>query len=351
MRKYQIVEITENLNHAGTKATADFARIADGYEYERVNIRMSTTKPGKIAKLQRQIGYYFDWKSCYKTIEPNSVVILQHPFHYPQLTRESILSKLKENNKVKFISIIHDVEELRQFRFNDYYKAEFEFMLQIADVIVVHNEKMKEFFLSKGVSESRLVSLEIFDYLQEESDKKEVTFAKAITVAGNLDTTKCGYVGTLDQIQGVDIHLYGPNFDSKLKDNANIIYHGVLSPDKVPEVLTAGFGLVWDGDGIRGGMGQAGQYVRYNNPHKLSLYLSSGMPVVIWKEAAEAEFVEKNGLGILIDSLNELSDIIPNMKEEEFIEIRNNVKVISDKLLHGDFGKKAILEAEKIMGV
>lgn len=351
MRKYQIVEITENLNHAGTKATADFAKIADGCGYERINIRMNTTKPGKIAKLQRQVGYYFEWEKCYKTIETNSVVILQHPFHYPQLTRDSVLSKLKEKKNVKFVSIIHDVEELRQFRYNNYYKAEFDFMLQIADIIVVHNEKMKEFFLEKGVDENRLVSLEIFDYLQEETDKKEVSFAKSITVAGNLDTTKCGYVGTLDQIQNVEIHLYGPNFNSKLKENANIVYHGVLSPDKVPTVLTAGFGLVWDGDGIRGGMGEAGQYVRYNNPHKLSLYLSSGMPVVIWKEAAEAEFVKKNGLGILIDSLDELSDIVPNMKEEEFIEIRNNVKDISDKLLQGYFGKKAILEAEKIMGV
>jgi len=351
MKKYQIVEITENLNHAGTKATADFANIADGCGYERVNIRMNTTKPGKVAKVQRQIGFYFDWNKCYQAIEPNSVVIMQHPFHYPQLTRESVLLKLKEKKHVKFISIIHDVEELRQFRYNNYYKAEFEFMLQVADVIVVHNDKMKNFFLEQGVDEKRLVSLEIFDYLQERNDKKEVSFAKAITVAGNLDTTKCGYVGTLDQIQNVEIHLYGPNFDSKLKENKNINYHGVLSPDEVPSVLKAGFGLVWDGDGIRGGMGQAGQYVRYNNPHKLSLYLSSGMPVVIWKEAAEAKFVEENGLGILIDSLDELSDIIPNLNEEEFIEIRNNVKEISDKLLKGYFGKKAILEAEKQIGV
>lgn len=351
MKKYQIVEIAENLNHAGTKATADFAKIADGCGYERVNIRMNTTKPGKIAKVQRQIGFYFDWNKCYKAIEPNSVVIMQHPFHYPQLTRENVLLKLKEKKNIKFISIVHDVEELRQFRYNDYYKREFDFMLHLADVIVVHNEKMKEFFLEKGVDEKRLVSLEIFDYLQDEKNQKEVSYAKSITVAGNLDTTKCGYVGTLDQIKNVEIHLYGPNFDTKLKENANIFYHGVLAPDEIPFVLNAGFGLVWDGDGILGGMGQAGQYVRYNNPHKLSLYLSSGMPVVIWKEAAEAKFVEENGVGILVDSLDELSEIIPNIKEEAFVEIRKNVKVISDKLLKGCYGKKAIVEAEKKLGL
>lgn len=347
MKKYQIVEITEGLNHAGSKATADFSKIADECGYERINIRMNTTVESKIAKLQRQIGYYFDWDKCYDRIEPESIVLLQHPFHHKQLTRETVLNKLKSNKNVKFICIIHDVEELRQFRFNEYYKHEFEFMLSIADVIVVHNEKMKAFFLERGVEECKLVCLEIFDYLQEIDENRKITFTKAITVAGNLDTTKCGYVGALGKVENVEINLYGPNFNEEMKKISTIRYHGVLSPDEIPSVLTSGFGLVWDGDGIRGGMGKAGQYVRYNNPHKLSLYLSSGLPVVIWKEAAEADFVEKHNLGILIDSLDELSNIIPNMTEEEYLQMLDNVEKISKELVSGEFGKKAIIEAEK----
>ncbi len=351
MKKYQIVEITENLNHAGSKATADFSKIADDCGYERVNIRMNTSNSGKVAKVQRQIGYYFDWNRCYKVIEPNSLVILQHPFHYPQLTRENILTKLKEVKKVKYISIVHDVEELRQFMNNQaYYQHEFEFMLEIADVIVVHNEKMMKFFIEKGVQEKKLVNLQIFDYLQPQDTNKVVSFARKITVAGNLDITKCKYIGELDKIKNVEINLYGPNFNEKLNANKNIYYKGVLSPDEVPNVLTGGFGLVWDGDGIKGGMGKAGKYIRYNNPHKLSLYLSSGVPVIIWREAAEAEFVLKNNLGILVDSLMELSDIIPNMSEIEYMQMKNNVKDISQKLVSGYFGKKAIRQSEELIG-
>ena len=44
MKKYQIVEISENYNHAGTKATQDIAEVADVLKYERILIRMNTTK-------------------------------------------------------------------------------------------------------------------------------------------------------------------------------------------------------------------------------------------------------------------------------------------------------------------
>ena len=36
MKKYQIVEISENYNHAGTKATQDIAEVADVLKYERI---------------------------------------------------------------------------------------------------------------------------------------------------------------------------------------------------------------------------------------------------------------------------------------------------------------------------
>ena len=350
MKKYQIVEITENFNHAGSKATADFAKIADMCGYERVNIRMNTLKSGKLAKVQRQIGYYFDWNRGYKEIEPNACVLLQHPFHYPQLVREGILLKLKENKRVKFICIVHDVEELRQFMNNKaYYQQEFEFMLKIADVIIVHNENMMEFFIQKGVCRKKLVNLEIFDYLQANNSDKSIKFEKKITIAGNLDTKKCKYIRELDKVKKIQIDLYGPNFDENLSAYQHMHYKGVLTPEKIPNVLTSGFGLVWDGDGIQGGMGQAGNYMRYNNPHKLSLYLSSCLPVVIWKKSAEAQFVSKHNLGILVDSLEELSEKIPNISELEYRNMVNDVKLLSQKLTKGYFGKKAILEAERIL--
>ena len=348
MKKYQITEIAENYNHAGTKATADFAAIAEKNNYQKLVIRMSTTKAGLIPKIQRQIGFWLGWSKAYKAIEENSVVLLQHPFHYPQLTRERILRKLKEKKHVRFICLVHDVEELRAYRYNSYYAREFSFMLEIMDVIIVHNEKMKSFFCSRGVPEDRIVTLEIFDYLQN-VEKEFPKYEKSVTVAGNLDSQKAEYISKLDQLN-IKVHLYGPNCDEALKNNENIIYHGVFPAESLPEYLNSGFGLVWDGSSIDGCQGKAGQYIRYNNPHKLSLYLSSGLPVVIWEEAAEAGFVKEHKVGICIDSLRSLEAVLEQLDEVEYNSMASNAADLAELLRKGCFAQKAIDAAQKRLG-
>lgn len=207
MKRFQIVEVTERLNHAGTKATSDIAVVADKLGFQPVSIKMDTTEESIMGKVKRQIGYFRDWNKAEKDIDANSILLLQHPFHHKQLTREKMLRRIKSKD-VKIISVVHDIEQLRAFRFNEYYKHEFEVMLELADVIIVHNNVMKEWLVKFGVERKKLISLGIFDYLQDEAATKEIQFEKSITVAGNLDTTKCGYIGELGRLTGVRVHLY-----------------------------------------------------------------------------------------------------------------------------------------------
>ena len=97
-------------------------------------------------------------------------------------------------------------------------------------------------------------------------------------------------------LKDVKVNLYGMNYDTELDACENIHYYGSFAADEIRISSIR----VWSGLGWRQYQwmsGEAGQYVRYNNPHKLSLYLSSGLPVVIWENAAEAEFVKRYGLG------------------------------------------------------
>ncbi|HAZ90990.1 MAG TPA: beta-1,6-galactofuranosyltransferase [Eubacterium sp.] len=349
MKKYIITEISGDLAHAGTKATADIAKIASGMGYKRINVKMNTTKEGIIPKIQRQIGFMAGWDNAYDHIEEGSLVLLQHPFHYPQLTRNHILKKLKAKKHIKVIGLIHDVEKLRAFRYNDYYKKEFEFMMDYDDILIVHNDKMKEYFLSIGCPEEKLVVLDIFDYLKSEDGLHKPSFAKKITVAGNLDTTKCGYVGGLKDIEGVDVTLYGPNYDESMSEYDNIHYEGIVPSDELPSKLTEGFGLVWDGSSIDGCVGESGQYLKYNNPHKLSLYLSAGLPVVLWNEAAESGFVKENKVGVCVGSLTELKDVLGGMTSEEYDEMAGRASVVSGRLTTGFYTKKALACAEGLV--
>ena len=346
MDKYQIVETTEQFNHAGTKATADISVVAEKMGFQKLYLKMRTTKSGYLAKAQRQVGYYIDWNNCYQAITEGSVVLLQHPFHYPQLTRDKLLYKLKKEKKVKFISVVHDVEELRAFRYNDYYKREFEVMLDIADVIIVHNQVMLDWFVGRGVPREKLVNLKLFDYLIDAPTPKKVDFERSINIAGNLDVTKCGYISQLGQLEGVKVNLYGPNFDEKMRQCKNVVYHGSFPVAEIPNQLNKGFGLVWDGDSIDGCKGLSGQYLRYNNPHKMSLYIASGLPIVIWKEAAQAKFVEENGIGICVRNLYELNNAMQQIAEDEYGIMSKKVKALGEKVAEGKFTQAALLASE-----
>lgn len=138
--------------------------------------------------------------------------------------------------------------------------------------------------------------------------------------------------------------MYGSNYNTDIS-NDNIEYKGSFKPEELPKILNKGFGLIWDGKTIDTCTGEYGNYLRYNNPHKLSLYLASGLPVFIWNEAAEAEFVEKNGLGFSISDLRDIDLIISSISMKQYEKLCANVKKISDKLVRGEYTKNALVKA------
>lgn len=349
LNKYQIVQIEKENNNAGTKAVVDIAHFADKMDYKRCTIMIPTSK-NTIDKIKKHLGFIKTWNSISKEIEEDSIVLLQHPFHFKQLNRYHNLRKMKKKN-IHFICVVHDVESLRGYRDSRYYEKEFQQMMNIADVIVVHNRVMKKYFVEKGFPENKLVSLEIFDYYTDFNDHFEEipeTY-QYIVIAGNLDSNKSKYIRELNKINNIDIELYGPNCDEKLLNKSNIHYNGIKPADQLPQIIDSGFGLVWDGDSIDTCSGASGNYLRYNNPHKLSLYIASGIPVIIWKDAAESTFVRENKLGICVGSLKEAAEKINNCTRDDYVNYRKAVLRIQRKVCNGYFTKKSLKTAEELL--
>ena len=118
----------------------------------------------------------------------------------------------------------------------------------------------------------------------------------------------------------------------------NVIYKGVASPDELPAQLEGSFGLVWDGNSLEEG----DHYLRYNNPHKLSLYLTAGLPVIVWEQSASAAFVNLHDIGFTVKSLREIPLKIQQMSDEQFNTIHKNALAISKKTTGGYFLKSVI---------
>lgn len=351
IKKYQIWESIQESGTAGSKAPTDIKNISGKKGYQVINIhnyKGNENTPERNWSYQRMVK---EWNSCYDTIADNSILLLQHPFWQEQKERNEILLKLKKEKNVKIISLVHDVENLRKTFQSEYMQQEFEFMLEIADVLIVHNESMKDYFISLGIKDTKIVTLSIFDYFMDEEVQTKKSFESSISIAGNLDAIKSPYIGKLQELENIKIHLYGPNYKETRnnKDNSNILYHGSFPANEVPMQLNCGFGLVWDGDSLEGCAGNTGEYLKYNNPHKLSLYLAAGLPVIVWSQAATADFVLQNGLGFVVNSLYEIEDILLNMTIEEYREYVSKVNDISKRIRCGQFTTNALKQSEVIL--
>ena len=212
--------------------------------------------------------------------------------------------------------------------------------LKATDGIIAHNLVMKSVLVDKGIAEDKIVILGIFDYLipnfQEKSGQKK---DQPIIVAGNLAQEKAGYLYGLPAEPAYN--LYGVGFDES-RALENETYFGSFLPDELPAALEGGFGLVWDGDSAETCSGVFGEYLRYNNSHKASLYLASGFPLVVWKQSALSHFVLEKDCGIAVESLHDLKETIDNLSDADYQDLVDNAKRVGQEIRDGHYLKTAL---------
>ena len=360
MKKYQIcekyiyfnkeMEKKSDINfHAGGKAPSDVYKIALEKGYKPVYVRRFKIDEFHTYKIVRKI-INFDWFFLIFRIRRNSIVLLQLPIRFGNHKMQyAFLRLLKKIKKVKFISLMHDIEILRKARHPstvDFANCEFEFhaSLKLTDCLIVHNQKMKQFIKYYGFPDEKIIVLEIFDYLTD-SKENTIKYTKKVIYAGNLAARKCGFLRKLKET-GIPFDLYGINYKQDEIGGKNINYCGSYRSNILSEKINSGFGLVWDGDELSTCSGSLGDYLRWNNPHKLSLYICAGIPVFIWDEAAEAAFVKENKIGFLIQSINDIKNIFDSLEEDTYKKLQKRVSLISKRIRNGFYMKKALEIAE-----
>ena len=158
-------------------------------------------------------------------------------------------------------------------------------------------------------------------------------------MAGNLAQEKAGYLYNLPEAPAYN--LYGVGFDES-RALANETYFGSFLPDELPAALEGGFGLVWDGDSVETCSGFFGEYLRYNNSHKASLYLASGFPLVVWEQSALSHFVLEKGCGIAVESLHDVEATIDRLSDDDYQNLVGNAKRVGQEIRDGYYLKTAL---------
>ena len=272
----------------------------------------------------------------------NAIAIVQWP-PYPKrpMDNKSIVNFCKRK-----VALIHDLESIR-FNFdNDSSMVENEISeLNRFDVVITHNKHMTKWLLEHGLK-SKTVELVVFDYLSDYSgDNTLKDKGYTICFAGNL--SKSVFLRNISDAVSSRINLYGNKPSFPLSEN--IHYFGSFTPNELCCAMVGDFGLIWDGDSVDSCTGPNGIYMQYNNPHKLSLYISCGIPIITWKKAAIADFIMENGIGFVVESLHEVDKILMNISELEYLEMKNRINRIRKQVVQGGYTEAAIETAISII--
>lgn len=347
--KYYICEGTPvGTYNATTKARSDAEKILYSQGYEKLFIcTKNGVRKNKILKILQLITYIknkYIWNKELQKIKDGDTVVIQYPIINTSIGIEKVIKKYSK--KINIVALIHDMDSLRyapETQGKMLYKRvvnEDKKILNACNYIIAHNDKMKEELVKLGNKPDKIIVLEIFDYIitdeiQTIQHKKD----EPIIIAGNLSKEKAKYLTFLKEMDGVKFNLYGVGYKGKEK---NVDYKGAFLPEELLNNLEGSMGLVWDGISKDTCIGGYGHYLKYNNPHKVSMYLTAGIPVVVWEDAAIARFITENNLGYTIKKLDDLSELQRNITEEDYEQKIKDIKKISKKLKTGEFLKEAL---------
>ena len=259
-------------------------------------------------------------------------------YQYPTSARNGfpIVARLLHVFHNRIVLIIHDVQSLRYHRDPSQDIGIF----NSADLIIAHTEPMRQWLIDHGVK-TPIVLLHIFDYYSEDDFLPVddiVARHNEVVFAGNLRKSEFLPALCRHPFSGLTFNLYGLKGDIDFSSYPHIKYCGVFQGDHTG-TIHGGWGLVWDGDSITTCDGVLGDYLRYNLPHKLSLYIAAGLPVIVWSQSAVADWVKENHLGLVVDSLEELPERIAAVTEAEHRDYIAHCREMGSKLRNGEMLK------------
>ncbi len=335
--------------NAGNKARNDVEEIVKREGYQPLLLTVEDWYRMGTVKAQRHKAKAL--AQAFSQLKSGDQLLIQFPMLHHSFFTTRLVRKIQRRG-VQVYFIIHDLEALRYANLDTVplkHKIRVHLqessLLKVADGVIAHNPIMKSVLLEKGLPEHKLVSLEIFDYLiPNYQEKIGLSKNQPIIVAGNLAQEKAGYLYALPEEPAYN--LYGVGFDES-RALENETYFGSFLPDELPVALEGGFGLVWDGDSAETCSGVFGEYLRYNNSHKASLYLASGFPLVVWKQSALSRFVLENGCGIAVESLHDLKATIDYLSDEDYQDLVEKTKYIGKKIRDGFFLTNALNKLSK----
>jgi hypothetical protein len=325
MKKVLLTTLVPEEKTAWSKARVDVCTILERAGYVLVQLpRLSSLREA------RQL-----WSVLRRELAGGGHILIEYPFE--QRKRILFLYLFRLFSRVKLLAVLHDLDSLRFGTDSGREMA----LLKLFDGLISHNASMTRWLRDKGYRK-KVVDLQMFDYMSAPAQPVHALGMNSpvnILYAGNLTYEKATYIYSeeIASLKNAHLSVYGPYFDAARAPRHSVSHKGVFNPDSPVLDGRYHFGLIWEGTSVVTCEGPYGSYLRYNNPHKASLYVSLGLPIVVWRGAALADFVVEQQIGVTIERLDELDDLASTVSSEAYFAMARKVGALRDKVAEGGF--------------
>lgn len=325
MNKYQIIWVNGNENGrmvemASSKAPYDVSLIARecGYTDKFIvvpNMRLKLINVAiRVFKLVREV------RRCGKRCK----ILLQYPCFNERIFQ---YVKYLMRNRI-FVTVVHDMNSIREKGFLSRSETS---SLSLFDELIVHSPEMETCLRPYIKATAHLHVLGCFPYLTSSTCSTPV-LGNEVCFAGNIDKSMfLRYL--IPELGKIRLNLYG-HMRCCFPLDENVKYYGIFQPENI-SVLRGSWGLIWDGDSIGSCSGTRGEYLRIIAPHKFSLYIAAGIPVIVWDQSAMAKVVVERRIGLTISSLYDLEQTISRVSEKQYHDMLTAISELRDEVVSG----------------
>lgn len=323
---------------AGNKAKSDYEDILASMGAVNLGLKRSYGR-GKAATFFLNLAGVARMAA---NIRSGDVILLQ----YPVKKYFSLICRIARMRGAATVAFIHDLGSFRRKKLTPAKEIK---RLRHADRIIAATDAMRDWLLGHNIGRPVDV-LGLHDFLSDATPPCTPTASATprIIYAGSLNLRKNSFLLQSDKFtDGITLTLFGnmsADEQKLLPAGAPITYRGFMPADKfIATAASEGdFGLVWDGERIDTCSGDFGEYLAVNAPHKASLYVRAGLPLIVWSGAAIAPIVIKKGIGISVNSLEELPKRIAALSDGERRSMNAAVRRMAAEMAQGHAMKSAI---------
>ncbi len=331
VKKYITNLYGHGLESTAMQAQHMVSKIAKTLEFSEIGIRGHNVNGDTEEERHKRI------EGVLSSVSDDAFVIAQMPTWNGIVFDEIFLRQVRPRAQ-KLVVFVHDFVPL-MFVNNRYLMNRYIAAYNLADLVVLPSEKMANLLCDEGLTAPILIQ-DIWDHVTSLDNLSIPRFEKTLKFAGNISR----FPFVHDWKGPLTLEVFS---DVSLNGNTHLNFKGWKHNEALLRDLNeGGFGLVWS-ENIDNQ--EEREYSEMNASFKFSTYLAAGLPLIVNRGLAKQEFVERHGLGLVVDNLEEARSLIERMSTEEYQIIQRRVQMVSELVRSGFFTQKLLIEIQSFL--